>query len=216
MPDVKIPSKNPNLDFTVVTAKVEKPDLREKEKPLVDLKVTNPITYIKSWWKKIIGNDGIELRIKVKPLTTIAIAIIVVTVTLGIGSFRFPMALPFFEYSVDATPTPSTLQVDNNQNYSVRDTAFSGVLQYDWVKGKFFLMTVNSEAISLSVPENLDLQSFIGRRIFAVGSYRENDRLLMVESTSDMELLPTKAVLIPTDTMESTIKPEPTTVDEEN
>jgi hypothetical protein len=200
MPDVKIPSKNPNMDFTVVTAKVEKPDLREKEKPLVDLKVTNPITYIKSWWKKIIGNDGIEIKIKVKPLTTIAIAIIVVTVTLGIGSFRFPFAIPFFEYGVNATPTPFTLQVNNNSNPTTRDTAFSGVLQYDTVKGKFFLMTVNSEAISLSVPENLDMKNFVGRRIFAVGSYRENDRLLMVESASDMEILPTNAVIIPTET----------------
>lgn len=85
----------PQIKSSVLTVKKEKPDLRKEEKPLIDVKVTNPIRYIKSWWKRIIGNEGIELKIKVRPLTAIAIAIIVVTVSLGIGSFDLPFTLPF-------------------------------------------------------------------------------------------------------------------------
>ncbi len=92
------------VDFTVIKATVEKPDLREKEKPLVDLKVTNPITYIKSWWKKIIGNEGIEVKIKAKPLTVIAMTIITLTVTLGIGKVVLPFTIPFFEYTTNDVP----------------------------------------------------------------------------------------------------------------
>lgn len=203
MPDVKIPLKNPpaggpNLDWTVVTAKVDKPDLREKEKPLVDLKVTNPITYIKSWWKKIIGNDGIELIIKVKPLTAIAITIIVVTVSFGIGKWKFPFALPFLEYSSEEPPvTTQDLGIDNFMD--MRETAFSGELRYDQAKDKYFLFTSNSEAINLTVPENINLSEYVGKRIYAAGSYQEMNRLLFVESASDMEVLPTKAVIIPTE-----------------
>jgi len=83
----------------VISAKKIKPDLRKKESPLVDIKVTNPITYIKSWWNKIIGNEGIELRVKVRPLTAIAISIIILTVTLGIGKFVLPFRVPFFVYT---------------------------------------------------------------------------------------------------------------------
>ena len=32
--------------------------------PLVDVKVTNPVTYFKKWWAKIIGNEGIDFRLK--------------------------------------------------------------------------------------------------------------------------------------------------------
>jgi hypothetical protein len=90
-------TENEKVDKTyiegVVSAKQMHPDLRRKEPPLVDVKVTNPLVYIKSWWKKIIGNEGVDFRVRVKPLTAIAISIIVVTVTMGIGRFVFPFYL---------------------------------------------------------------------------------------------------------------------------
>ncbi len=198
MPDVKIPPKDPNLDWTVVTVKNEKPDLRKTEKPLVDLKVTNPITYIKSWWKKIIGNDGIELKVKVKPLTAIAIAIIVVTVSLGIGKFKVPVNLPFFEYSTNENIAGIIPTIEPVQE-STRQAAFRGILKYDQSTGKFYLFTTNSEAIILLVEDNLNLENFIGRRIFAVGDYDDKLMTLNVVSATNLEILPTKTMTIPTD-----------------
>jgi len=39
---------------------------------LVDVKVTNPVTYLRRWWEKVIGNEGISLSVKIHPLTAIA------------------------------------------------------------------------------------------------------------------------------------------------
>jgi hypothetical protein len=202
-------SETTDEKFTVVNIENEKPDLRKKEAPLVDLKVTNPITYIKSWWKKIIGNEGIELKVKVKPLTAIAIAIIVVTVSFGIGRFVLPFKIPFFEYSSTATdPTPIQSGLTPIQSGPTatpiikepRNTAFSGILKYDESKKKFYLFTVTSEAISLTVPTNINLTQLIGRRIFAAGKYNEDTRILDVENASDMEILPVKIIPVPTET----------------
>jgi len=183
-------------NFKVLDFENVKPDLRKKEMPLVDLKVTNPITYIKSWWKKIIGNEGIELKIKAKPLTVIAITIIILTVTMGVGRIILPFKIPFFEYRTQDVPILQ--QVVAPIKNEPRDTAFAGVLKFDVVKNKFFLFTANSEAINLTVPENLNLIQYIGRRIFAAGKYDEEGRTLLVETASDMEILPTKYVPIPT------------------
>lgn len=198
MPNSGEVKKDSQVDFTVIKVKEEKPDLREKEKPLVDLKVTNPITYIKSWWKKIIGNEGIELKIKAKPLTVIAMTLVIVTVSMGIGRFVFPFKIPYFEYTTinEIAPPPTSPTVVTVKE--PRDTAFAGVLKFDTPKNKFYLFTATSEAINLSVPENIDLTEFTGRRIYAAGKYDEDMRTLLVESASDMEVLPTKFVPIPT------------------
>ena len=78
----------------LISAKKIKTDLRKAEPPLVDVKVTNPLTYLKTWWKRIIGNEGIDFRLRVKPLTAIAISIIILSVTMGIGRFAFPFKIP--------------------------------------------------------------------------------------------------------------------------
>src|SRR3972149_4975294 len=83
----------------LISAKQIKTDLRKKEPPLVDVKVTNPLTYAKSWWKRVIGNEGIDVRVRVTPLTPIAISLIVLTVTLGIGRFVFPFKIPFLDHN---------------------------------------------------------------------------------------------------------------------
>lgn len=176
----------------VISAKKLKPDLRKKEPPLVDIKVTNPITYIKSWWKRIIGNEGVDLHIKIRPLTAIAISIIVLTVSLGIGKFVVPFNVPFFVYTSKVTPTPFP---DGNE---YRDTAFVGTLRHTPLTSRYYLLTSSSEAINLEVPENIDLQDFVGRRIFATGKYYDKTRTLLVTEATDLELLPEEVEVIPT------------------
>lgn len=203
---VKEPAKKEELevDSPLLKVKKEKIDLRKKEPPLVDVKVTNPITYIKSWWKKIIGNEGIEVKVKVRPLTAIAISIILITVTLGIGYFKLPFKIPFFEYGIKEESFPP--------NPIFRETAFSGTLRYDALKRKYYLLTESSEAINLTVPKNIGLNEFKGRRIFATGYYYDDTHTLKVESATDLELLPKEVETIPTTapTIAPTQTPEPT------
>ena len=175
----------------LISAKQIKTDLRKKEPPLVDVKVTNPLTYAKSWWKRVIGNEGIDVRVRVKPLTAIAISIIVLTVTLGIGRFVFPFKIPFFVYTSEEGAATS-----DKADY--RDAAFTGELRHSLLTNRYYLTTDSSEAINLEVPDNVNLKDFVGRRIFAIGKYQEETRTLLVIDAANLELLPSEAETIPT------------------
>ena len=201
---VQPPTPPKNTKPPIIEATEEKPDLRKKEQPLVKLQVTNPIRYLKSWWKRVIGNEGMEFRFRIKPLTAIAITIIIVTVSFGIGNFRLPFKIPFFTYySVDeATPTPTA--------DPTRETAFTGTLRFTSTSGKYYLLTSSSEAIKLDAPENIDLSELIGDRVFATGVYNEVTRTLSITDSTNMEVLPVKVVPVPTLSPSPTPTPSPT------
>jgi hypothetical protein len=179
-----------------------------QEPPLVDVKVTNPLTYIKVWWAKIIGNEGMEISFKIKPLTALAIAIVFATLAFGIGEFVLPFTIPFFKYKPNVTSTPTPEEI-------WKDTAFNGTLRFATATGKYYLLTTSSEAITLQVPENINLKDLVGRRIFAAGSYNKSTRILVVAEASNLEVLPKNPVPIPTfsptpsASPESTLEPTP-------
>jgi len=189
-------SEDNKVENPFISVEKIKPDLRKKDPPLVDVKVANPITYIKSWWKKVIGNEGIEIRIKIKPLTAILITVIVVSLCLGLTKVVLPFDIPFLEFGNEATPTPMVY----------RQTAFAGTLRFLESNEKYFLETNSSEAITLEIPENINLDKFIGRRIFATGQYSDGERILIVSDVTDLEIFPETEIPIPT------LKPTPTPV----
>lgn len=154
--------------------------------PLIDLKVTNPVTYLKQWWAKIIGNEGIDFRLHFHPLTAMAIALVIITVGFGLGRQVTPLSLP--------SPTPTSAPEPQ-----LKDTAFVGTLHFSTPTAKFYLVTTSSaEAITLIVPDAIDLQPLIGKRILAAGSYSKSARTLQVADAKDMEILPKTPVPIPT------------------
>ena len=53
---------------------------------LVNLKVSNPLVYIKYWWKKIMANEGIDVRVRARPVTVFGIAVIAFSLALAIAS----------------------------------------------------------------------------------------------------------------------------------
>ncbi len=186
--------ENSEINNQFISVEKIKPDLRKKDPPLVDVKVANPVTYIKSWWKKVIGNEGMDIRIKIKPLTAILVTAIVVTLCLGITKLSLPFNIPFLEMNDEATSTP----------VSYRKTAFAGTLRFLKNSSEYYLEINSSEAIILEIPDNINLEKFIGRRIFATGEYNDNDRILKVSDVSDLEIFPEIIISIPT------IKPTPT------
>lgn len=167
--------------------------------PLVDVKVTNPVTYFKKWWARIIGNEGIDFRLHVRPLTAIFIAVAIASISFGVGRFVLPFNIPFFEYN----DTPENIIPIETV---WKETAYTGVVQYSEATQKYFLVTSSSEAITLDVPESVSLESLIGKRILAVGSYSKTSRILVVKDAKDMEVLPKSPVPLPT----STPTPSPT------
>lgn len=173
-----------------------------KEPPLVDVKVSNPIVYIKNWWARVMGKEGVDFRFRIHPITAFLIAFGIAAAFFGAG--RYSINIPFLKYTVITSPSPTP-------EASWKETAFTGKLQYSAATGKFFLVTTSSEAITLSVPQGLDLTTLVGKRIFAVGEYNKAQRLLKVTDVKDLEILPTTPIPIPTET--PTIKPteSPTT-----
>lgn len=189
-----------------------KSNMGSSEKPLVEVKVTNPLVYLKNWWNKVVNNEGVDFRFHIRPLTAIAIAVVVASLGFGVGRFVIPpgINIPFFEYKNVTSPTPkATIN-------PWKETAYTGTLQFSKVAGKFYLMvTSSSELITLEVPENIDLTDYVGKRILAIGNYNKNLKILEVTDAKTLEVLPKTQVIIPTSVPTSTPisspSPEPTT-----
>ncbi|HLD91818.1 MAG TPA: hypothetical protein VI795_00300 [Patescibacteria group bacterium] len=163
------------------------------EPPLVT--VTNPVTYLRRWWSKVMGKEGIDLSFKIHPIT--AVLMVAVTATIGFGAGRISVPdgikIPFFEFGdvPSAKPTPSAEAV-------WKETAFTGKLQYSKTENRYFLVTTSSEAITLNILGNLDLSSLVDKRIFVVGDYSKSLRILEVTDAKDLEILSKTPIPIPT------------------
>lgn len=167
---------------------------------MVDVKVTNPVTYLKRWWARVMGSEGVDFRFRIHPITAVLCVFAVAVAAFGVG--RYSLNIPFLKYQVVPTPTPSPQEI-------WKETAYTGTLQYSSVTQKYFLqVSSSSEAITLQVPAGIDLKGLVGKRIFAAGSYSKSTRTLVVADAKDMEILPKSPVPIPT--MEPAPTPEAT------
>jgi hypothetical protein len=168
---------------------------KNAEPPLVDVKVTNPVTYIKRWWSKIMGNEGIDFRFHIRPVTAIFMAIVIASIGFGVGRIIIPFSIPFLNYEYidpeDIIPTPETW----------KETAYTGTLRYSDATNKYYLVTTSSEAITLEIPTNINLSTLIDKRIFAAGKYNKSTRTLLVTDAKDLEVLPKTPVPVPTNTV---------------
>jgi len=170
---------------------------------LLNVKVTNPLVYIKYWWKRILANEGLEIKIKIKPLTMFGLAILIFSGVFGLGGVVFPMFFPNLKFNsaivTNQTPTP--------QPELLKDTALKGTLtKTNTNPVKFYLITTSTEAVTLEIPVGFNLSSLVGKRILAVGTYDSKNKVLEVEDIQDLEVLSTTPVPIPT----TTPTPKPT------
>lgn len=169
------------------------------EPPLIT--VTNPVTYLRLWWQKVMNKEGVDFNFRIHPITAFLIAF-----GLGAGIFgagRYSVNIPFLKYENNSVikPSPTTESF-------WKETAYTGRLQYSVTSQKYFLLTTSSEAITLEVPTNLNLMTLVGKRIMAVGEYNKSVKLLKVVDIKDLEVLPNSPVPIPT--IEPTVTPAPT------
>jgi len=173
---------------------------------LVNVKITNPLVYIKYWWKRIMANEGIDLRLRVKPLTVFGVSLIAFSLAFGLGGVVLPVAFPGLKINnliyPSPTPTPETIW---------KDTALKGTLtKINTDPIKFYLVTTSTEAVTLEVPVGFNLITLVGKRILAVGTYNSKDKVLEVEDIQDLEVLPAIPVPIPTSAPTPTPSPSPT------
>lgn len=188
-----------------ITVSVNNPTSVNTTNPpdLVNLKVTNPLVYIKYWWKRILANEGLEMKFKAKPLTVFGLAIIIFSLAFGLGGVVLPTFFPWIKFSdgIIATASPSSTPE------ILKDTALKGTLtKTNTNPTKFYLITTSTEAVTLEIPVGFNLSSLVGKRILAVGTYDSKNKVLEVEDIQDLEVLSTTPVPIPT----TTPTPKPT------
>lgn len=146
------------------------------EEPLVEVKITNPITYFKHWWQKVIGNEGIKLKfsLEIRPLTAITLVLILATLGLGLTTVGAVLKyLPFYQRFQQFVTTP-----DNS-----RETAMEGKLYRQADSDRYFLFTANlNEAVWVQAPAKLELAQFDNQHVILTGSYNDQTNILSVTS----------------------------------
>lgn len=170
-------------------ARDEKGRFVETDPPIVAVTVNNPVTTLKKWWKKVIGNEGIDFRLTIHPLTAIAIASTIALGSFGLGRITLPKDNPIVRYLPQLAPAPTP--------NPWRETAFSGTLRHTQNSNTYYLQTEKAEAITLQVPATINLGSLVGKRIFASGKLNTTTGVLVVIEATDLELLPAKAIYLP-------------------
>lgn len=129
------------------------------------------------------GNEGIEFRLKIKPVTALAIATIAFSLAFGLGAATTQNTAP----SSTPTPTPNLW----------KETALKGVVKQ--VGSQFFLLTTGDEAITLQTAS--DAASFINRKVLVVGNYNQKQKTLIVTDIQNLDALPSSTPTpIPTET----------------
>jgi len=180
--------------------------------PLVHLRITNPVTYIKIWWKKVMSGEGIDFRFRVHPVTAFLMALAIALVAFGAGSIIIPAGIPFIENKeavITKIPTPTVSPW--------RETALTGILKVTPNTSKYYLVTDSTEAVTLEIPGNVDLSKYVGKRILASGNYNKGTKTLVISDILDLEVLPQKPLplvtfspspsVIPTEKVTPTVWP---------
>ena len=162
-----------------------------KDEPLVQFTITNPVSRFKAWFSKILANEGVDIRLRIHPLTAIALASAVALGSFSLGRISIPTSNPIVKYlpQLQAQPSPS--------GTIWKETAYSGWLRYSTINKKFYLDTTAAEAVSLEVPASINLTKYIGKRIFATGKFNTQTGSLLVAEATNLEILPNTITYIP-------------------
>lgn len=176
----------------------------ENEKaPLASFSINNPIPSLKRWFRKLIGNEAITIRIPL--LSSIILVLLVLGGAGGLGGL-LASKIPILK-SITATPSPTGA---TSTPTAWRDTALKGTLRKTGINPvRFYLLGSSDEAITLVVPETINLDGLVGKRILAIGTYDAKSKVLKVIDVQDLEILPFSPVPLPTSTPSPEVSPTP-------
>src|SRR3989344_6838786 len=89
----------------------QKPIKTSNPPDLVSFRITNPLVYIKYWWKRIMAHEGITIKITAKPVTVFGIALIAFSLAFGLGGVVLPFAFPWIKSNNNQiVPSPAPMQ----------------------------------------------------------------------------------------------------------
>lgn len=134
----------------------------KNDPPLVAVSVTNPVTYLKLFLKRFLKNEGIDIRLKIKPLTVIA-CVLALSTAFGTG---FNVAQIFF-------PTSSPLLH--------RSITLQGSIQRSET-GQYYLSLPDNSIWNLRPKNNnINLSSDINRQVMVKGNMTAEANVIEVK-----------------------------------
>lgn len=154
-----------------------------------------------SRWKRFVESEGLDVYFKIKPITAVAIALACIVFGFGVGRVSAPVVKPIVKYIRDFDPKPTIK--------TYQQSVFTGILQVS--DNSFYTLYSESDTISLSIPSNIDLSDYLGKRLLVKGLYNSAQKLLLISNAEDIEPLPSNPQKVPTTAPSTT----PTTQDEE-
>ncbi len=161
-----------------------KSDTKDEDPPL--LKVTNPVTYLKRWWKKIMSNEGMDFgfKFKVKPVTAVIITTLILSngVTFGV---TYSFAKIFFP---------------NSSPILHRQVVNQGTIQKN-AQGVYYLMAAADSSLwKLKVKtNNINLSELVGKQVIVTGNLTKEKNLIEVSEViiSEQESQPSPNSTLP-------------------
>lgn len=126
---------------------------RKVDPPLIDLKITNPVTYLKKWFKRVLGNEGIIFSFRIRPLTAILMAITIAALVtgtgIGLGRFVFGVGIP-------------------------EEVIYTGTI-YKSNEGNYYFITFNFQAFSLKRKQDQNLSKFTNQQVLLKGKLNKKE-----------------------------------------
>lgn len=140
----------------------------KNDPPLVAVSVTNPVTYLKLFLKRLLKNEGIDIRLKIKPLTVIA-CVLALSTAFGTG---FNVAQMFFPTSSPLLHRSITLQGNIQKSSS----------------GQYYLSLPDNSLWTLRPKtNNIDLTDNINKQVMVKGNLTAESNVIEVKEVISFE-----------------------------
>lgn len=150
----------------------------KNDPPMVDLKVTNPVTYFKKWVYKFFKNQDIDLHLRIKPFATIGLILAFTAVggtTFSIGRYFFPNSSPIFHRSITLQGTIQTSE-----------------------SGQYYLILPEGSIWTLNPTNNINLNSLINRQVLVKGNMTAEANVVNVNEVISFDKKPPAVIYAPT------------------
>ncbi|TSC88227.1 MAG: Uncharacterized protein G01um10147_132 [Microgenomates group bacterium Gr01-1014_7] len=177
-------SMPPPISITENTKYSEK-----KDPPMLNIFFTNPVTYFRKWVDKLIKNQDIDLRLKIKPFATAGLILTFTVVGGGaftIGRYFFPYSSPIFH----------------------RQVVYPGIIQKG-ESGGYVLQTSDSVMWKLkSKHNNINLSNLDGKAVVITGNLTTENYLIEVSEVIVADSPSQPAPPIPSPTLPNSPLPD--------
>ena len=134
--------------------------------PMVDLKVTNPVTYLKKWVTKFFKNQDIDLHLRIKPFATIGLVIAFSVVSGASYTWGFNSAISKF--------------FPNSSPILHRSISLSGIIQRSET-GEYYLSLPDNSLWTLKPKNNnIYLINYINKSVVVKGNLTAEPNVIEV------------------------------------